>query len=276
MTTDTARDDMAATSARDRWPRWRVWTIRVWYGLLSLWALSMAQGIFLLALGRADQGDRFGFAAVPTWKLLATGAVLVICWTGGRSVVAFQALIVGWISWTLGDQLWAVQPADSTPIMSAIATIVLWFLPLLLLRPHRKELLHLRLQPSAILLPLALAAAVPQVIYAVRQGDLATDPTGAGAGHDMTLSVVLAGQFVFAALRPGGSVWLPRLVALAGAWVGLAAIIWPNDLGSFGRGWGAALIGGALVFAAAAEVETRRQRPSPPPSSAREADSQPD
>lgn len=43
----------------------------------------------------------------------------------------------------------------------------------LLLRPDRRELLRLRLGPSAILLPLTLAAAVPLSRYAVRHGALA-------------------------------------------------------------------------------------------------------
>lgn len=260
MRTDTAQEGTTAIGSPDRWPRWRIWAIRVWYGLLSLWALSLARGVVSLALGRADPDDHFGSATVTAWKLLATGAVLVIFWTGGRSVVAFQALAVGSIGWALSEQLWAVRPADSSPFASAIATVVLWFLPLLLLRPDRQQLRHLRAHPSAMLLPLALAAAVPLMIYSVHQGGLASDSGGVdGGAYDRTaLGVVLAVQAVFAALRPAHSRWLPRLIALAATWVGLAAVLWPDDLGSLGLGWGVTLIGWGLAFAAAAEVETRR------------------
>ncbi len=213
----------------------------------------------MLALGRAGAGEQFEFATVTAWKLLATGSVLWICWTGGRSVMAFQTLTVGLFGWLLSDRLWAVPPADSTPVISAAATIGLWILPLVAFRPHRKQLLQLRLQPSAVLLPLALAAAVPLVTYAVRQGEQATDPSGTTAPYAMTaLAVVLATQAVFAALRPAGSSSPTRLVALAAIWVGLAAVIRPTDPGSFGTAWGAALIGWAALFLAADQLELQR------------------
>lgn len=260
---DTEPGDATAFSAPDHWPRWRVWAIRFWYGLLSLWALSMARGVVSLASGDTRPGEHFTFATATAWKLLAIGAVLIICWTGGRSVVAFHALVVGWFGWILSERLWAVQPADSSPAASALVTLVLWFLPLLVLRPDRQQLRRLRAKPSAILLLIALTAAVPLIIYSVRQGELATDPGGAAAAYDLTaLGVVFAAQAIFAAMRPERSLWLPRLVALAAAWIGLAAIIWPDDSGSFGRTWGAALVGWGLAFAAASEVETRRHASS--------------
>ena len=82
-----------------------------------------------------------------------------------------------------------------------------------------------------------------------------------------TLGVVVAAQAaVLAALRPRASRWLPRFVALAAVWIGLLAVIWPNDVASPGRGWGAVLICWALLFAAAAEVEARRDPKQPLPS----------
>jgi hypothetical protein len=113
---------------------------------------------------------------------------------------------------------------------------------------------------KAILLPLALGAAVPLCVYAVRQGDLVT---GLGDVEDIYyvacgLGLVLAFQAVFAGLRPRGSRWLPRFVALVAAWVGLAAIIWSHDVTSPGRGWGVALVCWALLFLAGAELEARR------------------
>jgi hypothetical protein len=220
----------------------------------------MSHGVVSLALGQAGPDERFGYAAVTAWKLLAVGGVLVICWTGGRSVVAFQALVVGWVGWLGSERLFAVPPPDETPLVSAIATVVLWLLPLVALRPHRGQLLRVRARPSAILLPLALAAAVPLCLYAVRQGDLSTGLTGAVNVRYSAcgLGVVLAVQAVFAALRPRGSRWLPRFVALAAAWIGLAAVIWPGDLTSPGRAWGLALICWALVFVAGSEMEAIR------------------
>jgi hypothetical protein len=236
------------TAQNQHWARWRLWTIRICYALLSVWALLMAQWGF--RLWQADPGYHFGYGSVTAWKLLAVGGVFAICLTAGRSVVAFYALMVGWASWFLAERLYPAAPEEETGILSILTTVVLWLLPLVLLRPNRRELLRPELRPSAILLPLALVAAVPLLIYSVRQGRTDQDSG--------ILGVAVAAQAVLAALRPRHTRWLPRFVALAAGSIGLLAVIWPDDLGSPGRAWGAALIGWALLFAAAAEVEARR------------------
>jgi hypothetical protein len=226
--------------------------------------MLMASSVVRMIFGHAGPGEHFGFATVSAWKLLATGGVLVICWTGGRSVVAYQALVVGVVATMLSDRLWAVEPVDSTPVMSALAMIVLWLLPLVALRPNRRDLLRLRPQFSVVMLPMAVAAAVPLIYYSIYQGALATGGGGAliDPAYALTaLGVVLAAQAIFAALRPSGTTWLPRFVALAAIWIGTAAIIWPDDLGSFGRAWGGAMVAWGIAFAAGAEAE-RRRRPS--------------
>jgi len=241
------------------WPRWRVWAIRVWYGLLSLWAALMASSVVRMVFGQAGSGEHFGFATVSVWKLLATGGVLVICWTGGRSVVAYQALVVGVIATTLSDRLWAVEPVDSTPVLSALAMIVLWLLPLVALRPNRRDLFRLHPQFSVVLL-MAIAAAVPLIYYSICQGALATGGGGAlvDSAYALTaLGVVLAAQAILAAFRVSSTSWFPRFVALTAVWIGTAAMIWPDDLGSLGLAWGAVLAGWGCVFAAAAEVQRR-------------------
>lgn len=239
-----------------------MWAIRIWYGVLSLWALSMANGVVMLVLGKAGPGDHFISGMVTALKLLAVGGVLGICWTGGRSVVAFQAVVVGLVGWSGSDLLDGVHQADDTPVASTITTVALWMLPLVLLRPHRGELLRLHARPSAILLPLALTAAIPMVIYAVRQGNLSLN----GYEDAISIGMVLAAQTLFAALRPRGSRWLPRLVALAAAWIGVLAVTWPRDLTSPGRAWGAALVGWALLFAGANELQARRDPATGAPS----------
>lgn len=252
--------DVTPTPTTSAWPRWRVWTIRIWYAVLGLWALSMARGVAYLAFDQTDPGERFASGSVTAWKLLATGGVLVICWTGGRSVVAFQALATGWTAWLLSERLVAVPDPNQTPIATAAITVVLWLLPLALLRPYRRQLLRPDLRPSAILLPLALTAAIPFSIYAVHYGNLSTGIyAGAAARYDACgLGAVLAVQAVFAALRPHGSRWLPRCVALAAAWIGIAAVSWPHDATSPGRTWGALMICWAVLFGVAAEFEARR------------------
>jgi hypothetical protein len=213
-----------------------------------------------MIFGQAGPAEHFGYATVSAYKLLATGGVLVICWTGGRSVVAYQALVVGVLATMLSDRLWAVEPFESTPVASALAMIVLWLVPLVALRPNRRDLFRLRPQPSVVLLPMAAVEAVPLIYYAVGQGALATGGGGVlvDPAYALTaLGVVLAAQAVLAALRPSGTSWLPRLVAIAAIWVGTAAIIWPDDLGSLGLAWGTVLAGWGCVFAAVAEAQRR-------------------
>jgi hypothetical protein len=257
MGIQVTNDRTAPAEGDERWPRWRVWAIRIWYGLLSLWALAMSLGVVNLVLGKAGPGDHFISGMVTALKLLAVGGVLGICWTGGRSVVAFQAVVVGLIGWSGSDLLDGVHP-DDTPVASTIATLALWILPLVLLRPHRGELLRLHAQPSAILLSLALTAAVPMVIYAVRQDNLSLN----GYEDAISIGLVLAAQTLFAALRPRGSRWLPRLVALAAAWIGVLAVTWPHDVTSPGRAWGAVLICWAILFVGANELQASRD-PAP-------------
>jgi hypothetical protein len=55
----------------------RVWGIRIWYGLLSLWALSMARGAVVLALGQVVPAERFGHAAIL--PPLALAAAVPLC-----------------------------------------------------------------------------------------------------------------------------------------------------------------------------------------------------
>jgi hypothetical protein len=260
MDSTTKHEKTIAAGADERWPRWRTWVIRIWYGALGMWALLMARGVVYLALGRADPGERFAAGSVSAWKLLATGGVLIICWTGGRSVVAFQALVTGWAAWLLSERLIAEPSPDETPVASLVATILLWLLPLVLLRPHRRQLFRVDPRPGAILLPLALAAAVPLVIFAVHHGRLSTGAYGGEfARYDACgLGLVVAVQAVFAALKPRGSAWPARLAGFAGAWIGVLAVVWPGDVTNPGRAWGAALVGWAVLFVATAEVETRR------------------
>jgi hypothetical protein len=106
--------------------------------------------------------------------------VFAISLTVGRSGVAFQSLVVGWAGWFLSERPFSAPPhPDETPILSFVTTWVLWLLPLVLLHPHRRELIRLELRPNATLLPLALAAAVPLSIYSVHQETWPSTPTPA-------------------------------------------------------------------------------------------------
>jgi hypothetical protein len=94
----------------------------------------------------------------------------------------------------------------------------------------------------------------PAAPFAVRQIPLSINDEFVDA---VQIGVVLAAQVLLASLRPQGSPWLPRFVALATAWIGALVIIWPNDLTSPGRAWGIALICWALLFAVVNEQDQR-------------------
>jgi hypothetical protein len=243
-------------AADQRWAPWRVWAIRIWYGLLSMWALSMSLGAVWLVLGKAEPGEHFGSGMVTALKLLAVGGVLAICWTGGRSVVAFQALVVGQVTWLGSERLLAVPTPPLALTISAVTTAVLWLLPLIILRPQRGQLFRLRARPSAVLVALAVVAAIPLSLFAVRQIPLSINEEFVDA---VQIGVVLAAQVLLAALRPQGSPWLPRFVALATAWIGALVVIWPSDLTSPGRAWGIAVICWALLFAVVNEQDQRNR-----------------
>ena len=239
---------------------WRGLSIRIWYGLLSIWALMMAgHGLVVLTSGHAHAGEHFALATTPAWKILATGATVVICWTAGRSVLAFQSLVVGWTAWLASDRLWTAQPHDSSPLISGLATVAIWLMPVVLLRPRRRELFSFRARTSPALLLLAVVA-VPFTWYAVGQGHLADDP---GAVEGVTyattgLGVVLAFQVVHAALRPhSGRSALAYGVAASAAIAGFASVAWPHDFGSFGRLWGALVAAWAGVLLAVLWLSVR-------------------
>jgi hypothetical protein len=134
----------------------------------------------------------------------------------------------------------------------------------LALHPGRRDALRLPRRPSAPLLVVALAAALPVLAYA---WDMASNgraelppedsyayvPTVWSAAAAMALATVLVAWL--AALRP--SVWqVPATCAAGAAFLfGIASIINPDIAASGGRGWGAA----AVVWSAAWLATTVRE-----------------
>lgn len=228
-------------SATGPWPRWRVIAIRVWAALLTAYALMMAPGIVLIASAPTD--ERFMYATSTVWKLLSLGAVAVVMWTGGRSVAAYWAVAVGQLSWLLGGVI-APQPDDGGVIVGTVNMLILYG-PLILFRPHRRELLHPDVRPDRVLLGIALVAAVPLSLFAWH---LPTEVSGE-LGFDMVgLYVALAVGGLLAAFRLRRSHWLSVAVATAAALVGAAAILRPHDQASPGILGGLLLLSWALTL----------------------------
>jgi hypothetical protein len=133
---------------------------------------------------------------------------------------------------------------------------------LLALHPARAEFLRRGAAPSRTLLAITVIAAVPFVAYALDMGAQARDL--AGPPHHvqrlstmaaMALAIMLTG--LLAAFQTRG--WrIPAWSAGSAAIVfGLASVVFPDQQGALGRGWGGVAIGGGVLFIAVAEWEVR-------------------
>ncbi len=136
---------------------------------------------------------------------------------------------------------------------------------LLALHPARGEFLRRGAGPSPKLLVITVLGAIPLSAYALDMGAEARDL--AGPPHHvqrlswmaaLAIAIVLVG--LLAALRTQG--WrIPAWSAgTAAAVFGLASIVFPDQRGAEGRGWGGVALAGGVLFIAAAEVESRRDK----------------
>jgi hypothetical protein len=134
---------------------------------------------------------------------------------------------------------------------------------LLALHPAREAFLRGDAAPSRILLAITAVAAVPFTAYALEMGAQARDL--AGPPHHlqrlstmaaMAVAIVLTG--LLAALRtPGWRIptWSAGVAAIV---FGLASVVFPDQPGAVGRGWGGLAIAGGVLFIAVAEWEGMR------------------
>jgi hypothetical protein len=233
--------------------------IRLWAGLLTAYALVMASGIVQIAA--AGQGERFMYASSTVWKMLSLGGVAFVMWTGGRNVAAYWAIATGQLIWIITGVL-RPQP-DENGIALTLVNLVIFYGPLIALRPRRRELLRPHFRPSTVLLAIALAGCVPLAGFAIHlsrtmHGEIGFDMVG--------LYLILPVMALFAALRPAGGQLAAPLVAAGTVLVGIAAIIFPHDQASAGRLGGALLIAGGFAFAAVAHRSGRGKLVAPPSS----------
>ena len=228
------------------WPRWRVLLIRIWAGLLTLLMLAMARGVLWVA--SADPDEQYMYATSTVWKLLSLGGAAWVLWTGGRSVLAYWLVALGQLVWLLAGVLNPEQ--DGNGLLLSLVNLIIYYGPLVALRPERRQLLHPGLHPSPQLLAVSLVAAGPLLILASRTADRYP---GSELGFDMTgLYLALAAFALFAALRPAGGALLPYFISASVACTGLAAVLLPDDDASPGLGGGMLLSAWAVAFAVTA------------------------
>lgn len=249
MSNTDDRIDIRTEPARvTRGTRARTVALYVVYGLLSLLALSQARAWLLLALGSVPpHHDVFHAVTETPFKLLTLGGTIVLAATGGRSVVAAQALLVGGLCWTVTG---LVVPEPDTAVWefpAAIALSVTLLLgPWVLLSSQRRELLRLRPHPDRILLGVVAVSVVPSAMWLLAGIRIEEFDS---KWHIVALAVTLPLFGLWAALRPHGRRWPAVTVGTAVVIIGLAGAFRPADIGSIGLWWGgAAIAAGALMM----------------------------
>lgn len=247
---DTRTFGVHESGETQAWPRWRVILIRAWAGLLTAYTLAMAQGIVLI--GRAGPGQHFMYATSTVWKLLTLGGVALLLWTGGRSVISYWAIGVGQLVWIVAGLL-VPQPDGNGPLLNLV-NLVIFYGPVIALRPQRRQLLHPHFQASSTLLIIAAASSIPLVLFATSlagklRGELGFDMVG--------LYLALNATAWFAALQPFGQRWIAQIVATGAVLTGIAALVYPHDNASPGLLGGALLLTCGATFAAASTLQRR-------------------
>ena len=251
----TSQTDVLATDAISDgpWPRWRVLLIRIWAGLLTLVMLMMAQGVVVAA----GVGEDLHFAAATStvFKLLSLGGVVWVLLSGGRSVSGYWMILVGQLSWAVSAML--APPVDGNAPLQQLANGLILYGPLVALRPRRRELLHLRVQPRALTTVLAAVGSCGVIAFASHLA------SGSSSNAELVFDAVglyltLALMSLFAAARPAGGRWLIPAVVVGIVVTAAFAIAFPADMASPGRLGAAVLLLWALAFAGAAWFESTR------------------
>lgn len=243
-------------TARPRLAVARTAALRLVYTLLSLWAVAMsAPGPIALLAGKLPDPRWEAAAAVTVaWKLLTVGPAMVVAWSGGRSVLAVRALVVGQACW-LAASLLAPEDGSSVPTRLAQAgvSVLIWVGPWLLLAARRSRLWREPLAVDRPLLAVSTVAVVALAAWAVSQTHL--DVTGGAPGFDPRelrfdmagLPLALAGSAVVAATHRAR--WWTAATAMAWVYVGGVGLLLPHGWGSPGVVIGTALVVGGLLLA---------------------------
>ena len=148
-------------------------------------------------------------------------------------------------------------PVDGNPPLLDLANVLIFYGPLIALRPHRRELLHLRAQPRALTTAVAVVGSFGLIAFAWR---LATWSPGVELAFDAVgLYLTLALMSLFAAARPAGGRWLIPAVAAGAVMTASFAIAFPDDMASPGHVGAALLLLWALVYTVAARSESTNE-----------------
>jgi hypothetical protein len=235
------------------------------FGVVFFGLTSLVIAWFQEVEGVAGPVTDLGYGVL--YGIILTTGLLVQLRGPERKIAGIQQAFLVIPALLIGSAI-AADSQDLVPALILVPAIGI----LLALHPARAEFLRRGAAVSRTLLAITIIGAVPLVAYALDMGDQARDL--AGPPHHvqrlstmaaMAVAIVLTG--LLAALQTRG--WrLPAWSAgVAALMFGLASLVFPDQRGAVGRGWGGVAIAGGVLFIAAAEWEVRRATATRQPSS---------
>ncbi len=257
-----SRSANAARASRSR--SWRI-AFNVWtailvavFGVAFFGLTSVVIAWFEDVEGVAGPVTDLGYGVL--FGIILTTGLLVQLRLPERKIAAVQQTFLVIPALVVGSAI----ASDSQNLVPAL--ILLPALGILLaLHPSREEFFRRGAALSRTLLAITVIAAVPLIAYSVDRGAQARDL--AGPQHHvqrlstmaaMALAIVLTG--LLAVLQTRGwriPAWSAGVAAIV---FGLASVVFPDQAGAVGRGWGGVAVAGGVLFIAVAEWEVRRAR----------------
>jgi hypothetical protein len=267
MLSRRATSTSEASLAPNRRIAFRVWAAGfvVVCGLGFFGLITLVLGWFEAVHGVAGPVTDLGYGAL-VGIIQTMGVLLQLRAPEGKiagvqqTALVVPALLIG-----------SVVASDSQNVLPALVLVPALGI-LLALHPARGEFLRRGAGLSPKLLVITVLGAIPLCAYALDMGAEARDL--AGPPHHVqrlstmaALAIAIVLVALLAALRTHGwriPAWSAGMAAIV---FGLASIVFPDQRGAEGRGWGGVAIAGGVLFIVVAEFERRRERPRPDPMS---------
>jgi hypothetical protein len=236
----------------------RTWTalLVIVFGIAFFGLISLVLGWFSDVHGVAGPVTDLGYGALL--GILLTMGLLVQLRAPERKIAGVQQVALVTPALLIGSAF-ASDFQNVVPALILMSAVGI----LLALHPAREEFFRRGAAFSPKLLAVTVLGAIPLTAYALDMGAEARDLPGPphhvqrlSTMAALAIAIVLAG--LLAALQTRG--WrIPAWSAGAAAIVfGLASLVFPDNRGAEGRGWGGLAIAGGALFIAVAELEGRR------------------
>ncbi len=228
------------------------------FGLGFFGLISLVLGWFEAVYGVAGPVTDLGYGALV--GIILTMGLLAQLHAPERKIAGIQQVALVIPALLIGSAI-AFDSQNVVPALILMPAVGI----LLALHPARQEFLRRGSGFSPRLLAITAVGTVPLSAYALDMGAQAR--ALAGPPHHvqrlstmaaMGIAIVLTG--LLAALQTRGwriPAWSAGMAAVV---FGLASMVFPDQRGAEGRGWGGVAIAGGVLFIAVAELEDRRRR----------------